>query len=385
MRTTRSLLVAAALLSAGAAPARGQSAATDSRWLPYLGCWEPIEGSKSSLCVVPAAGTSTVDFVTVFKGQVTVRERIAATGAHIETSSGDCTGWRSAEWSAYGQQLFLRSEDGCPGARARSGTGVIAMSNNGEWLYIQSATVAGQTGLQVQRYRPAAGDVALPGDLDSLHLGISATIAARAAAAAPLGIDDVVEASRKVEAEVLQAWLVERGEPFTLDAKRLIALADAGVPSAVIDLMVALSYPKAFAINPAARQGERRALAANSAYREPVTAIFAKDLFCSSSYLMQPYARYDCFGGGYGYRHGNGWYPGGYPLAIVYTGPPAPPRPHGRMVNGQGYTVGSSGTAQAQPTSGGSSGGNTSGSSSGSSAGSSSGSSGGRTAQPRPH
>ena len=374
MRTTRSLLVAAALLSSGAAPARGQSAATDSRWLPYLGCWEPIEGSKSSLCIVPAAGTSSVDFVTVFKGQVTVREPIAATGAHIETTSGDCTGWRSAEWSAHGQRLFLRSEDGCPGAPARSGTGVIAMSNNGEWLYIQSATVAGQTGLQVQRYRPVAGD-------DSLHLGISATIAARAAAAAPLGFDDVVEASRKVEAEVLQAWLVERGEPFTLDARRLIALADAGVPSNVIDLMVALSYPKAFAINPAARQGERRAPAANSVYREPVTAIFAKDLFCSSSYLMQPYARYDCFGGGYGYRHGNGWYPGGYPLAIVYTGPPAAPRPHGRMVNGQGYTVGSSGTGQAQPNSAGSSGGN----SSNSSTGSSSSSSEGRTAQPRPH
>ena len=136
------MLVAAALLSAGAAPAPGQSAATDSRWLPYLGCWEPIEGSKSSLCVVPAAGTSTVDFVTVFKRQVTVRERIAATGAQIETTSGDCTGWRSAEWSAHGQRLFLRSEDGCPGAPARSGTGVIAMSNNGEWLYIQSATVA---------------------------------------------------------------------------------------------------------------------------------------------------------------------------------------------------------------------------------------------------
>src|SRR6266581_334624 len=98
MRTTHLLLVAAALLSAGAAPARGQSAATDSRWLPYLGCWEPIAGSKSSLCVVPATGTSTVDFVTVFKGQVTVRERIAAAAAHTETIRCDCTGCCRAQW-----------------------------------------------------------------------------------------------------------------------------------------------------------------------------------------------------------------------------------------------------------------------------------------------
>ena len=371
MRTTHTLLVAAALFSAGVAPARGQSAVTDPRWLAYLGCWEPLEGSKSTLCVVPAGGTSTVDLVTVFKGQITARERIAATGERIENTSGDCTGWRSAEWSANGQRLFLRSEDGCPGARARSGSGVIAMSSNGQWLYIQSATVAGQTGVQVQRYRPAADD--------SLHLGITATIAARAAAAAPLVIDDVVEASRKVQVDVLQAWLVERGEPFTLDAKRLIALADAGVPSGVIDLMVALSYPQQFAINPAARQGERRAAGANSYQGGPVTAIALKEPFCSTSYSMQPYAWYDCFGRSYGYRHGNGWYPNGYPIAIVFS-PPSPPRQHGSVVNGQGYSDGSNGTGQAQPRSGEvSAGGYSSGGSS------SSGSSEGRTAQPRPH
>jgi len=380
MRTTHSFLVAAVLLSAGAAPARGQSAATDHRWLAYLGCWEPLEGSKSTLCVVPAAGNSAVDLVTVFKGQIIARERIAATGERIETTSGDCTGWRSAEWSANGQRLFLRSEEGCPGASARSGSGVIAMSSNGQWLYIQSATVAGQTGVQVQRYRPAADD--------SLHLGITATIAARAAAAAPLVIDDVVEASRKVQAEVLQAWLVERAEPFTLDAKRLIALADGGVPSGVIDLMVALSYPKQFAINPAARLGERRA-GANSSYQGggPVTTIAMLQPLCTISYLTPSYDYcYDSYGRGYGYRGGNGWYPNGYPIAIVFTGTA---RPHGRVVNGQGYSDGGGGAGQAQPNTGSVSGGGYSSgggsTSSGSSTTGSSGSSEGRTAQPRPH
>ena len=75
MRTQiQALFTAAALLGIGAVPARAQDTTVDSRWLAYLGCWEPIEGSKSSLCIVPAAGTSSVDFVTVFKGQVTVRE-----------------------------------------------------------------------------------------------------------------------------------------------------------------------------------------------------------------------------------------------------------------------------------------------------------------------
>jgi hypothetical protein len=227
----------------------------------------------------------------------------------------------------------------------------------------------------VQRYRPAADD--------SLHLGIAATISARAAAAAPLAIDDVVEASRKVQADVLQAWLVERGEPFTLDAKRLIALADAGVPPGVIDLMVALSYPARFAINPAARQGERRA-GANSSYQGgPATAIALMQPLCAISYLMASYDYcYDSYGRGYRYGYGNGWYPNGYPIAIVFSppSPPSPPRQHGSVVNGQGYSDGSSGTGQAQPRSDEvSAGGYSPGGSS------SSGSSEGRTAQPRPH
>lgn len=397
MRTrTQALFAVAALLAAGAAPARGQDAASDPRWLAYLGCWEPSESAKSVLCVVPAAGASAVDFVTVVKGQVTTRERIAATGERVETGSGDCTGWRSAEWSGHGQRLYLRAEDTCAGATARGGTGVIAMSADGRWLYIQSATVAGQTGLRVERYRAARGDVVLPDDvLDAVRLGVAATIKARAAAAAPLSTDDVVEASRKVDTAVLEAWLMERAEPFTLDANRLIALADGGVPAQVIDLMVALSYPKVFAINAASRQGERRA-GVSGRGTDPVSAYRPSDPFCSSFDLMYPYASYDCSGLGYGYRYGydlygtgyRGWYPGGYPVIIVYTGSPSGgPRPHGRVVNGRGYRDGAVGTPEpaARPreptaqTRGGSTGTPSSGGTS-----SSSGSGEQRTAKPRP-
>jgi hypothetical protein len=390
MRTAHTLLVVAALLGSNVAPARGQNTATDPRWLAYLGCWEPVEGSKSYLCVVPAAGTSAVDFLTVFKGQVTARERIAATGERVETTGGDCTGWRSAEWSAYGQRLYVRSENGCPGVPARSGTGVIAMSGSGQWLYIQSATVAGQTGLQVQRYRPATSEVSLPSDVaDAVRPGISATIAARAAAAAPLGLDDVVEASRKVEAEVLEAWLIERAEPFTLDAKGLVTLADAAVPPRVIDLMVALSYPRAFAINAASREGERRVEKSQGEGGGDVASrVVPFDRYCGSSDLMYQYGLlydyglYDCTGRGYGYGYGNrsGWYPGGYPVLIVYNG--GSPRPHGRVVNGEGYKAGGTGTPGAMPRVPEASSSTSSGSSSGSS--SSSGSTEQRTAHPRP-
>jgi len=144
--------------------------------------------------------------------------------------------------------------------------------------------VAGQTGLQVQRYRPAAGD-------DSLHLGISPRSPRAPRAAARSGSTTWSKRRGRCRRRA-PGLVIERAEPFTLDAKRLIALADAGVPSGVIDLMVALSYPQAFAINPAARQGERRTLAANSSYREPVSVMLEQPL-CSTLYFMIP-CRDDC-------------------------------------------------------------------------------------------
>ena len=400
MRTrTHTLLVAAALLGAAAAPARGQETVIDPRWTAFLGCWEPTAASAPLVCVVPAAGVSAVDLVTIVNGEVAARERIAATGARHETTSDACTGWQTAEWSSRGQRVFLRSEDACAGGTTRNGTGVIAMSGEGEWLYIQGITVGKETGLRVLRYREAFSDTPLPSDVeDALRVGVTSVSRARAAAGARLSVEDVVEASRHVDAAVLEAWLAERAERFTLDAKGLIALANAGVPTRVIDLMVALSYPKSFAINAALRQGERRAAPPDSSDygSAPATGFASSDPLCYTSYLMDPYAssycrdfgyrRYSPFGfDGYGY----GYYPGGYPITIVFSGTGGSGRPHGRVVNGNGYARGGDpDPAQATPrpteprwpSSGGTG-------STGSASGSSSGSSGSgeqRTAKPRP-
>ena len=356
MRTrTQLLLAVATLLGMAAAPARGQQAAIDPRWLAYVGCWEQVGVAKADVCVVPTDDRSSVDLVSVLKGEVIARERIAASGERVQTRRGDCAGWSSAQWSSHGQRLYQRSEETCPGTTA-AGTGIIAMSDNGEWLYIQGMTLGGQTGVRVQRFREATSDLLLPDDVAAaLRLGVSEAMQARAAASAPLAIEDVVEATRTVDVAVLEAWLVERRERFTLDAKRLVALADANVPARIIDLMVALSYPKAFAINTASRQGERLAPAhASGSGTSPGNYLAPYDAFCYDAYAMYPYSSYDCRGLGYGYGYGYGydWYAGGHPVTIIYSGSTGGggSRPHGRVVNGQGYAKGGDGsTAQSMP------------------------------------
>ena len=396
MRTRTHTLLVAALLGAGAAPLSGQDAAIDPRWTAFLGCWESDAAAAPLLCVVPATGVSAVDLVTIVNGEVAARERIAADGERHETTSGECRGWQSAEWSASGQRIFLSSEDDCNKGSTRHGTGVIAMSGAGEWLYIQGVTVGGQTGLRVLKYREATNDAPLPIDVaDALRVGVASVSRARAAAGARLSTDDVVETSRHVNVAVLEAWLAERAEPFTLDAEGLIKLADAGVPTRIIDLMIALSYPKYFAVNAASRQGERRIPARDSSrYGAATTAYGSSDPLCYTSYLMDPYASSYC--NDFGYRsyapygfddYGFGWYPYGYPVTIVFSAGGSS-RPHGRVVNGNGYVQGGDPDpfqATPRPSEPRTTGGSTSGG--GSSSGSSSGSSGSsepRTAKPRP-
>src|SRR6267378_3288766 len=176
---TQMVLVAGALLCAAPVPAQGQDAASDARWLAFLGCWQ--SNAATRVCVVPAAGVSAIDLVSVANGQVVAREHIAATGERQTRSRDNCTGWESAEWSALGQRVYLRSELECPGGAARSASGLIAMLADGQWVYIQGVTVRGQTGIRVVRYWEAAADADLPGDLTAPpRAGIAAVTEARA-------------------------------------------------------------------------------------------------------------------------------------------------------------------------------------------------------------
>jgi hypothetical protein len=355
MRTRiATLLVAAALLGIAAAPPllRAQDSTVDSRWLAYLGCWEAVGPAKTHLCVVPVTGTSAVDLVTIANGTVVARDRIAATGERATTTHGNCSGWQSASWSDIGDRVYLRSEETCTPGNPRPGTGLIAPTRDGQWLYIQGMTLGTQTGVRVQRYHEVTTNLLLPQEIaDALQLDLTATMQARAAAAAPLTIDDLVDASRHLDAAVVEAWLVERGGSFTLDAKRLLALAKGGVPPRTIDVLVALSYPGVFAINPTSRRGERR-VSTEESYGGGAGPIYPLSS-CGLDYTFYPFGSGYCDGLTPWYPYGYGWYPGNYSVVIIYTGSGssggagggATSGSHGRVVNGKGFQEGPRGAA----------------------------------------
>src|SRR5690606_6891413 len=89
--------------------------------------------------------------------------------------------------------------------------------------------------------------------------------AARLDASAPLDVAAVVEASRTIAAPAVEALLAARQHGFGLNAQKLLALKEQGVPETTIDVMVALSYPTRFAV---AEDQPRMALDESGRYGE---------------------------------------------------------------------------------------------------------------------
>jgi hypothetical protein len=430
-------VLAAGLLVAAAATARAQVPRPDPRWQAWLGCWR-LEGAAASadaraplVCVLPVSGTPNVEIVAVVDSGIVSRDTVAATGERRAISRDGCDGWESATWSSEGQRVYLHSEFTCPGNFKRTTSGLMTMTPDGHWLDARGVALRGQMAVQVVQYADAGLPGTLPAEIVAalsrrgLAVGLS-----REAASAPVTLADVVEASHNVEPALIEAWLAGDGQGFRLDARTLVALSDSGVSDRVIDVMVALSYPNAFAVNPTSGLDEFAPVSATR--RSPVYAdsMYGTRYGQPSCYTPWGWDSYGPWGAsaygcgyyspfgyspygyapyGYGYNPwygGYGWTYGGGTVVIVNGGGGATPTQHGRIVKGRGYVptgqAGGSGS-QARPRdrnapserratssgSGSSSGSASSGSSAArsSSAGStpsSGSSSSGRTAKPRP-
>lgn len=390
-----------AMIRAQQAP---QSAQLDARWQPWIGCWRPAPPQQSGpasfsvprnsdaplVCVVPGdpGQPSSVSVVTIAKGKVVARDTIVANGQSISHSKDHCDGIESASWSPDGHRLYVTSDYTCPGNVKRTSSGLFAISPSGEWVNVQSVDASGRKGVSTLRYADAGRPSDLPPDIaEVLNGGQFETSTARVAAGARLTTGDVVEASHHVDPSVVEAWLIDRGQNFHIDANQLVALSDAGLPGSITDAMVAVSYPKAFMMNPSTAAGESAVdstgdgvdVERSPAQKVDVMMVPSYSPYDYSPFIYGPYGYYGLGYAPYGYSpygyspygySGYGYSPygayyspyAGYPLGYyggVYLNNRAPvivlrgqPTQRGYAVRGRGYTrtapgtAGSNGTAQ---------------------------------------
>jgi hypothetical protein len=407
----RSFIVFAALIASTTA---GAQKPVSPGWAALSGCWRPIGAHATTsdtdrVCVL-VSGANGADLVSLRGQNVVERTHIEADGRRHTVDRQGCTGWESAEFSADGKRLFLNGEQSC-GALERKTSGLLTLAGNGDWINVVSVGADSGADLRVARYGQVATLTGVPADIANPIEGrLLADRTARVAAQTRVKPDDVVEASKFVTTPVVEGWLSELGQAFDLDDKVLVHLADAGVNSAVIDVMVAVSNPTVFAVrtgggiskaqNADAAAEERRA--AGTCYAPLLDPWGYYSYDACDPYRRYGYYNYGPYGYGYGYRYGSGYYdPYGYyygsayqPVVIVVRGSAADqPNTHGRMTK-EGYQPGpdatargnagrsSSGGGSTATQSRGSSGSDKSSGSSGSSSGGSS--SSGRTATRKP-
>jgi hypothetical protein len=317
--------------------------------------------------------------VTVNDGTAGTPERVDANGSRREVSRDGCNGWETAEFSPDAKRIYLKSEHQCAGNRMRTSTGLMSITPTGEWLDVQSVKVDANSGVRVVHYGRVPVPEVLSVDLRAaIENGSLASGVAALESRDSVSIADVVEATRRVDPLVVQTWLVQLGQGFNIDAKRLAELADAKVPANVVDVMVALSYPQAFAINLAQADGQI-VPTGNQAQANAQEALgIGPTVFMSYDPMWSSYGYYSRYGYSNNGYYGN-YYQGRPVIVTRPNGTVGTPQSEsrGRMVRGSGYTRdrGSAGTPSGRTSDGGS--GSTGSGSSGSSGG-------GRSAKPRP-
>ena len=400
MYSARKLSLAAIAIVVVASPAAAQSTAR-SNWQGFLGCWTAAaigesygsaQFSAPLVCITPTSNADVVELSTIAEGKVVSTERIDASGAPSPLDMKDCTGTKSARWSRDQRRVFLKSEMTCGGTPSTA-TSILSMTGRGEWIDVRGVAAGGNQNVRVARYRDVGVPSSVPANIaTTLRENSTSVHSARVAAGAPFSLQAVEEASILADASIVEAWLLERGEGFPLKAAHLVALADLGVPSKVLDALVVVSNPGEFAL--ARGDGSARAADDDVSGRRQVVVLDRYDPWAYGSSRYGYGSGYGYGYGGYGYGYGSGYYGGygyGAPIIIVTGNEGRTAAGQPQLVKGRGYTENQpgstssrSGSERSQDRSSGSSTGSGSSQSTAPAQQSQPAESSGRTAKPRP-
>jgi hypothetical protein len=426
MSRTQTLAVAVAGVLLAAGTARAQQDTTiriDERWRAYLGCWETRTDDLAGplVCVVPTSAPATVELLTMVEDSVVNRTSVSATGDRVRVTRDGCAGWETGRFSADDRRVYTTANFTCDGGVTQQTQSLFSMVRRDTFTRTDGLkTRSGATAVRVITFSAVTVDsLEVPADVARRLPAMQSmpTYAARIEASALLSPADVADASQALDAAVVEAWLVARGEGIALSAKQLRTMRDAKVPGTTTDVLIALANPRVFQIAkggaPGARPNERTGVDCSvrpdlclngrrvGSFPYGFADVFDPFFGMGYGYGGWGYNRFglgyygSCFSGfncgGFGWGgNGLGWGNGG-PIVIVPQ-PVLPQREQGRAINGSGYSQrgASDGGRTATPSSasgGGGSGASVSnggGYSGGGGGGSSASGGGDRTAKPRP-
>ena len=328
-----------------------QAELREPRWLPWLGCWELTadavdrrmveDTGRRIVCVAPRLDGLGVNLTTHLDGEVIGENTVVADGAERPLPETDCSGSQTASWSSDGRRIHSTVDAVCASGAGRSLVGASLLSQDNRWIEIQAVSIGDgdHREIVVRQYERI-------GEAETRELGftpLEGAIAVRAAearagAAAPLDLEDVLEAGEIFPVEIVEALILESGSVFPLDSSALIRLADSGIDERVIDLMVAVSFPDEFVVDGGYGSGG----GGGGGYYGYTGFGYYPGFYSGSCWgnyyspFWGPYGPGCSYGWPYyGYGHYPGYGGGGYVIRI----PPTGSLYGGRVVNKNGYAT----------------------------------------------
>lgn len=234
-------------------PVQAQEQGLRAGWQPFLGCWLSMaaeEEGQGVLCLI--AEGQDVEMLTIIDGEIEFSEPLVADGGTHEFERDGCWGTESARFSEDRRRLYTASLATCEGEAPRRSTGIISMPTPDEWIDVRAIEANGATTAWSKRYRRTSQSV-LSGLEPDIPVARPSPFAVQGGITSPtsaITIGDVIDASRNVDVNAVTGWLAEVAPRFPgLTVKDLIRLDDAGVATAVIDMVVELSFAEHFAVN----------------------------------------------------------------------------------------------------------------------------------------
>jgi hypothetical protein len=310
----------------------------DSRWLPWIGSWRLVSNTINTVgTILKEEYLLTIrpdekgKFVTMESSRdktVMFEEKIEADGLRHPLDKDGCTGWYSYSWSETGKRLLFKGESSCSENLSQNISGISIIDTIGDYVDIKLIKSGEEKAITIRRYRNVENDFISPASIIPTKTSV-----ARVSAGSSFSIDEVIELSGKVEQEVLEAALVEMRSPFPVNSKQLVRLSDAKVPSQIVDLVVALSFPKKFIV-------EQTAIS----WVKTVSDLYAPYYYWPMSPWYWTLSDYPLYGYRYygwdWYQHYGWYYPYNYSYYSSHGGGSGTDSTDssGRLVAGQGYT-----------------------------------------------
>ena len=254
----------------------------------------------------------------VVDGTIVERPQLDVNGNLISPNRADCTGSESVTPIDNGARRSVQVHFVCEGVR-RVASAVFERNAAGNWVRVDK------------------------------QLPPFTTMTARLGAGSDVQPEAVIEMIKHVDVAAVEAWLTDRQQAFDLEGKDLVRMANNGVPSSVIDVLVALDNPQKFTL--VARQAPRDTttprqvapvVGGMGGYGSPYPDPWANPWDPYGFQWRYGYGNPYMYGTPYGYRYGYGYpyygygYPtdGGGPIIVV----PRETRQRVQLVNGRGYT-----------------------------------------------